>query len=86
MRVHVLTATKHLLDHHARGLASLAEAQQAPATLICEIHTLRTLLHQALWQLQCHETRRRCEEQKLRDVMCYALKSGVYTIEVAKQK
>ena len=66
-------------------LGLLAMIQQTPATAICEIHTLRMLLHQALWQLQCHETRR-CEEQKLRDVMCYALKSGVYTIEVAKQK
>ena len=36
-------------------LASLAMVQQSPATVICEVHTLRTLLNEALWQLHLHE-------------------------------
>ena len=39
-------------------LGSLALAQQTPATLICEIHSLRTLLNQALLQLQLKDISR----------------------------
>ena len=87
---HQQEATEGMATERVKSmqLASLALVQQYPATVICEIHTLRSLLHQALQQLLIKEIKEHNEEVLLADAQrqAAAWKRMYYSQKAAHHK